>query len=131
MGIYKLVIVVNKMDEPSVKWGKDRYNEIVNALRPFLATSGYDPDKDCVFIPVSGINGENIIEPVKNTVCNWYNGPSLMDILDNLEIPPRDPNGPLRIPILDKMKDRGVVVFGKVESGTVNLGDKLSLMPSN
>lgn len=37
LGIYKLVVVVNKMDEPSVKWSKDRYNEIITALKPFLA----------------------------------------------------------------------------------------------
>ena len=37
LGIYKLVIVINKMDEPTVKWSKDRYNEIVTALKPFLA----------------------------------------------------------------------------------------------
>lgn len=38
-----------------------------------------------------------------------------MEVIDKLELPPRDPNGPIRIPILDKMKDRGVVIFGKVE----------------
>lgn len=37
LGIYKLMIIVNKMDESSVKWSKDRYNEIVAALKPFLA----------------------------------------------------------------------------------------------
>jgi peptide chain release factor subunit 3 len=47
LGIYKLVVVINKMDEPSVKWSKDRYNDIVTALKPFLAQSGYDPEKDC------------------------------------------------------------------------------------
>lgn len=68
--------------------------------------------------------------PVEKKVCNWYNGPALLDILDGLELPPRDANAPLRIPILDKMKDRGIVIFGKVESGTVKMGDKLGLMPS-
>jgi len=46
------------MDEPTVKWSKERYDHIVTALRPFLAASGYDPDKDCFFIPVSGILGD-------------------------------------------------------------------------
>ena len=53
-----------------------------------------------------------------------------METLDDLELPPRNPLGPLRIPVLDKMRDRGVVIFGKVESGTVNMGDKLCQMPS-
>lgn len=38
-----------------------------------------------------------------------------MDILNDLELPPRDRNGPLRIPVLDKMRDMGVIVFGKIE----------------
>lgn len=42
----------------------------------------------------------------------------------------REPEGPLRIPILDKMKDKDLVIHGKVENGTVKLGDKLALMPS-
>ena len=42
----------------------------------------------------------------------------------------RDPEGPLRIPILDKMKDKDLTVHGKVESGTIRLGDKLAIMPS-
>ena len=44
---------------------------------------------------------------------------------------PRDPNGPIRVPVLDRMKDRGIVVFGKVESGTIKMGDKLTLAPNN
>jgi len=40
------------------------------------------------------------------------------------------PTGPQRIPILDKMKDKDLIVHGKVENGTVKLGDKLALMPS-
>jgi peptide chain release factor subunit 3 len=52
-------------------------------------------------------------------------------VLDNIEVPKRNPDGPLRVPILDKMKDRGVVAFGKVESGTIRIGSKLSIMPNN
>jgi peptide chain release factor subunit 3 len=63
-------------------------------------------------------------------VCNWYKGPYLLQVLDDLPVPPRDENAPLRIPILDKMQDRGSVIFGKVESGTVKLGDGVRLMPS-
>ena len=109
------------MDEASVKWSKERYTEIITSLKPFITSCGYDADKDCVFVPVSGLSGDNIKEPVKSNVCNWYNGPTFIDIIDNLELPPRDPDGPLRIPVLDKMRDRGVVMFGKIESGTVRL----------
>jgi peptide chain release factor subunit 3 len=131
LGIFKLVVAVNKMDEPSVKWSKERFNEIQSNLTPFISGCGYDPEKDVIYVPISGLTGDNIKEPAPKTVCNWYSGPTLLEILDSLETPPRDPEGPLRIPVLDKMKDRGTVMFGKIESGTVKLGDQLSLMPSN
>lgn len=111
------------MDESSVKWSKDRYSDIVRDLKPFIAQCGYDPEKDCVFVPVSGLSGDNIKDPVSKSVCNWYQGPTLLEILDDLELPPRNAEGPLRIPVLDKMRDRGTVIFGKVESGTVKVGD--------
>jgi translation elongation factor EF-1alpha len=54
-----------------------------------------------------------------------------MEVLDDLPVPPRDEKASLRVPVLDKMLDRGVVVFGKVESGTVKLGENLKIYPSN
>jgi peptide chain release factor subunit 3 len=119
------------MDEPSVKWSKDRYTEIIASLKPFILSCGYDPEKDCTFVPISGLNGDNLKDPVSKTVCGWYTGPTLLEILDDLELPPRNPDGPLRVPILDKMRDRGTVIFGKVESGTVKIGDQLNVMPTN
>ena len=83
-----------------------------------------------MWLPVSGISGDNLTKPVEKKVCNWYQGPCFIDILNDMELPKRDPSGALRIPILDKMKDRGAVVFGKIEQGTITLGDKLSLYPS-
>ena len=54
-----------------------------------------------------------------------------MEILDNLPAEPRNAQAPVRIPVLDKMKDGPrTVVFGKVEQGTVRLGDKLCISPS-
>jgi peptide chain release factor subunit 3 len=131
LGMQKLIVVVNKMDESTVKWSKERYQEIKDALTPFLATCGFNVEKDVHWVPVSGISGDNIKDTVDKKVCNWYNGPSFIQLLDELELPKRDPDGPIRIPILDRMKDRGIVVFGKVESGTVRMGEKLTLMPSN
>lgn len=47
-----------------------------------------------------------------------------------MEIPNRNPQGPLRIPILDIMKERGIMLFGKVESGTVEIGTKITIAPT-
>ena len=103
------------MDESTVKWNKDRYTEIQDALKPYIKNCGFDLDRDIKWIPVSGLSGDNLKDAVDKKVCNWYTGPPLLDLIDQVDLPARDPNGPIRIPILDKMKDRGTVIFGKVE----------------
>jgi peptide chain release factor subunit 3 len=80
---------------------------------------------------MSGFTGDNIKNRVDPKTCGWYKGPTMLEIFDTLELPERNPNGPIRIPVMDRMKDRGIVVFGKVESGTINMGEKLTLSPNN
>lgn len=53
-----------------------------------------------------------------------------MEVLDDLTLEVRDVKLPLRIPVSDKMKDQGLIIHGKVESGSVSLGDKLMVMPA-
>ena len=49
-----------------------------------------------------------------------------------MPIAQRNAEAPLRIPVLDKMKDGNrMVIFGKVEQGTMRLGDKLAIAPNN
>ena len=81
-------------------------------------------------MPISGLTGENLKEKVSKTVCPWYDGPTLIEALDGLVVEKRNPSGPVRIPVLDKMRDQGVVAHGKIESGTVTVGDKIMLFPS-
>ena len=131
LGINKLIVVVNKMDEATVSWKKSRWDQIKTSLSPFLAQCGYT-DADLYWVPISGLTGQNIVEPVADTICNWYSGPTLLDILDNMPIAPRFAEAPLRIPVLDKMKDGNrSIIFGKVEQGTVRIGDRLALAPKN
>lgn len=59
-GVTKLVIVVNKMDDPSVLWSQERFDEVVTKLTPFLKQCGYNTKRDCVFLPVSGLMGYGI-----------------------------------------------------------------------
>jgi len=129
LGVQKLVIVVNKMDDSSVKWSETRWNEIKNNLTPFLVNSGYAME-DFQFVPISGLTGENLKEPVEKDVCPWYDGPTLIQALDKLPVEPRNPTGPVRIPILDKMREQGVIAHGKIESGTIKVGDKIMVLPS-
>lgn len=71
------------------------------------------------FLGLLGINMNSLLSP---ELCPWYKGPCLFDLLDHLPCPERNPSGPLRIPVFDKMRDLGLYVFGKVESGTLVTG---------
>ncbi|PIA47284.1 hypothetical protein AQUCO_01400154v1 [Aquilegia coerulea] len=130
LGVAKLLVVVNKMDDPTVNWSKERYDEIESKVIPFLRSSGYNMKKDVQFLPLSGLVGSNMKTRVEKSMCPWWNGPCLFEALDSVEVPLRDPKGPVRMPIIDKFKDMGTVVMGKIESGTIREGDSLLVMPN-
>ncbi|KAL6071808.1 G1 to S phase transition 2 [Balamuthia mandrillaris] len=129
LGVRQLVVVINKMDDKTVEWGKDRYDEIVGKLTPFLKQTGFGP-KAITFLPLSGYTGINLKEPIPSGLCPWYQGPPLLEVLSNLRQPPRKADGPLRIPVLDKYKEAGkLIIMGKVESGTIAMGQDVMVMP--
>jgi peptide chain release factor subunit 3 len=129
VGLKRIIVIVNKMDEETVGWQIERYNEIKEKMVPFFKSIGYQ-NKDVFWVPVSGYSGANLKDKVSPEVCPWWKEGSFLDILDQLPPLERDEQGPLRIPILDKMKERGyVIIFGKVECGTINTGDTLMVMP--
>lgn len=130
LGVSKLLVVVNKMDDPTVNWSKERYDEIESKMIPFLRSSGYNVKKDVQFLPISGLLGTNMKTRMDKSTCSWWNGPCLFEALDGIEVPLRDPKGPFRMPIIDKFKDMGTVVMGKIESGSVTEGDSLLVMPN-
>ena len=98
------MVVVNKMDDPSVNWSENRWKEIQTNLSPFLIKSGY-AEGDFSFVPISGLTGENIKESVDAKTCPWYSGPTLIQALDRLPNEKRNPFGNLRITVLDKTQD--------------------------
>ena len=128
-GVHHLIVAVNKMDDPTVEWDVDRFNEIKGKLTPFLKKCGFNPQKDIYFLPVSGYTGVNLKN--KNPeVCPWYQGPSLLTYLDQFPEISRQADGPVRMPVVDRYKDMGTMVLGKVESGTISKGTVLTLMPN-
>jgi len=138
LGVNQLIVAVNKMDDPSVLWNKERYDEIEKKLLPYLKQCGYNP-KDIIWIPMAGLSGQNVKEHVSDPKANvhdprghWYpaDKPTLMQIFDTLSPPERNPKDPLRVTILDGYKDQGVVAMGKVESGTVTAGQTALIMPN-
>ena len=130
LGVNNLIVMVNKMDEDSVKWSKERYDNIVKTLKPFIHSCGFDIEKNVKWIPISGLTGENLCIPLDKHKCDWYDGPDLIQIMDTIELPKRDENGPVRVSILDRYKENQVYIMGKIESGTIKYGDTYTLMPS-
>ncbi|KAK4048101.1 translation termination factor GTPase eRF3 [Microbotryomycetes sp. JL201] len=129
-GVNKLIVVVNKMDDPTVMWDKERYDEIVSKLSPFLKGSGYNLKTDVVFIPVSGFTGANLKEDLDRKVASWVEGVSLLNYLDGMELVDRKNNAPLMIPISEKYSDMGTIIVGKIESGQLRKGQSMLLMPN-
>ncbi len=131
LGVQRLIVAVNKMDEQTVLWNKKRYDQIVKKLTPFIKKTVRFKPKDVTFLPVSAYTGANLDQKVPKSVCDWYDGPTLFEILDKIKVgSKRDPKGPLRIPVNTKFRDMGAIcVMGKVESGTIFVGQKLVVMP--
>ncbi|KAF9284048.1 translation termination factor GTPase eRF3 [Mortierella alpina] len=129
-GINKLVVVINKMDDPTVQWSKERYDECVEKLSPFLKSNRYNLKTDVMFMPVSGYTGANIKRGIDPKDCDWYSGPSLLDYLDSIKISERRINAPFRMPISDKYRDMGPMVVGKIEAGSLKKGAHILMMPN-
>jgi len=129
MGINQVIVAVNKMDATEPPYSKQRYEQIVAILKKFMKSLGFDINK-VPFIPVSAWTGENLIERSPN--MPWYNGPTLVEALDQYIQPPQKPiDKPLRIPIQNVYSITGVgtVPVGRVETGVLKVGDKVVFMP--
>ncbi|AMD19015.1 HBR114Wp [Eremothecium sinecaudum] len=129
-GVNKMVVVVNKMDDPTVNWDQERFKQCVNNVSNFLKAIGYNVKDDVMFMPVSGYTGAGLKDRVKKDECPWYNGPSLLEYLDEMKHVDRFVNAPFMLPIAGKMKDMGTVVEGKIESGHISKGSHTLLMPN-
>lgn len=97
----------------TVGWDKKRYDEIEESVQKFVKDNCQF--KQVQIIPIDALAGDNCNQPVDPAKCNWYKGPCLMQLLDSIQIPKKDPEGPIRIPVLDKLRDQGLFLFGKVE----------------
>uniref|UniRef100_A0A4X2LLT7 Tr-type G domain-containing protein n=1 Tax=Vombatus ursinus TaxID=29139 RepID=A0A4X2LLT7_VOMUR len=127
-GVKHLIVLINKMDDPTVNWSNERYEECKEKLVPFLKKVGFNPKKDIHFLPCSGLTGANLKE--QSDFCPWYIGLPFIPYLDNLPNFNRSVDGPIRLPIVDKYKDMGTVVLGKLESGSICKGQQLVMMPN-
>ncbi len=127
LGINQLIVLVSKMD--AVDYKQDVYEKVKNDVINLLKGIGYDVSKIPI-IPASSYFGDNLVK--KSEKMSWYNGPTLFEALDKLEVPPKPVDKPLRLPIQDvyTITGHGTVPVGRVETGKLKKGDKIIVMPS-
>lgn len=128
LGVNQMVVAINKMDDMTVKWNKDRYDEVKDGVSDLLKITGYQVE-EISFIPTSGWTGDNLAEPSKK--MSWYKGPALVQALDAFKVPAKPIDKPLRVAIQDVYSITGVgtVPVGRVETGIMKVGDQVILMP--
>lgn len=128
-GVNKLVVVINKMDDPTVEWSHERYQECTTKLAQFLKGTGYNLKSDVFFMPVAAQVSMNIKDRLPAGVAPWWSGPSLLEYLDSMKALERKVNAPFMMPINAKYRDLGTMVDGKIEAGVVKKGMSLVMMP--
>lgn len=129
-GVNKLVVVINKMDDITVEWSKERFDECCTKLSSFLKSTGYNLKTDVTFMPVAAQQIMGIKDRIPKGVADWYNGPSLLEYLDTMKTLERKVNAPFMMSVNGKYRDMGTIVEGKIESGVVKKGMQLVMMPN-
>lgn len=128
LGIRQVVVAVNKID--LVDYRQDVFERIVTEYRAFLAEVGIAPTH---FIPMSAREGDCVVS--RSDKLSWFDGPTVLEAVDGFAKQAPDHALPLRMPVQDvyKFNERGDdrrIVVGRVESGTLRVGDKVMFSPS-
>jgi sulfate adenylyltransferase subunit 1 len=124
-----VVVAINKMD--LVEFSQDQYNNIVIEYAAIAKSLGL---KDIHYIPISALNGDNIVD--KSTNMPWYEGLSLLEFLETVSIESEINLTHARMPVqyvirpqTEDLHDyRGYA--GKIISGRYRVGDEILVLPS-
>ena len=127
-GVNKLIVVVNKMDDITVEWSQERFKECTEKLFNFLNRQVGFGKNDVTFMPVSAQTTVGIKDRVPKELAPWYDGPSLLECLDNFKTLERKVKAPFMMPINAKYKDMGTVIEGKIEAGQIRKGGSYVMM---
>jgi sulfate adenylyltransferase subunit 1 len=125
VGIRHIVLAVNKMD--LVGFDRQRFDAILADYEQFAAPLGFDT---ITAIPISALNGDNIIEPSANTP--WHQGVTLINYLENVQVEGDNRHQPFRMPV--QWVNRPHLDFrgfcGTIAAGTVRPGDEVRVASS-
>ena len=125
LGIKQLIVVVNKMD--LAEFSEKRFAEVESEYRKFLIDLSLEVR---AFIPTSAKTGENVARASEK--IKWYRGPTVLEALDLFEPRKADVDLPLRFCVQDVYRfDQRRIVAGRIETGTLRVGDGLVFSPAN
>ncbi|MGH7443055.1 MAG: adenylyl-sulfate kinase, partial [bacterium] len=126
LGLKQVVVLVNKMD--LVDYSRPVFEKIEAEYRAFLKGLGVDP---LAFVPMSARGGANVVSPASaEPGLAWYQGPTVLEQLDRFQAPVLPTQAVLRFPVQDVYRfDARRILAGRVESGSVKVGDELAFWP--
>jgi sulfate adenylyltransferase subunit 1 len=126
LGIPHLVLAVNKMD--LVGYRAEVFAGVVGDFLSFAERSGIT---DLRFVPISALEGDMVVD--RGDRLGWYEGPTLLQILETVEVPQAPASAPFRFPVQyvarpTATESRGYM--GRIESGSISVGDRVKVLPS-
>ena len=125
MGTHQVSVLVTKMD--LINFDQQKFDQIERDMRAYLKELGFTP-RAVVPIAAQGEDAANIVR--RSPQMLWYTGPTVVELLDQLEPRPENENLPLRLPIQDVYRlDERRIIAGQVEAGRVRVGDTLIFSP--
>ena len=125
LGLKEIIIVVNKMD--LIEYSQRKFNHLKKQIVEYLS----EIDLDCkAVVPISARDGQGLIDLSEK--MPWYTDANFIDTLDQLPEVNSTNDLPTRLPIQDVYKfDERRIIAGRIESGTLKIGDELLFTPSN
>jgi sulfate adenylyltransferase subunit 1 len=126
VGVAHLVVAVNKMD--LVGWREDVFAAIVADFSAFAERHGIAGVR---YIPMSALDGDMVVD--RGDHMRWYDGPTLLQVLEAMEAPLARAAATLRLPVQYVARADGAnprAYLGRVEAGAIAVGDFVTILPS-
>ena len=126
LGISHLIVAVNKMD--LVDYSEERFAAIVSDFLDFAQRTGIGEVR---FVPMSALQGDMVVDRGAN--LPWYDGPTLLQYLETVELPATLADAPFRFPVQFVARPTDTLArgyMGRVEAGAIAVGDLVTVLPS-
>lgn len=126
MGIKHFVFAVNKMD--LIDFDSDKFHDIMTEVKILMSEFEYD---SLQMIPVSATDGDNVTS--KSTRTPWYDGKSLLEYLEDIDVESADAEAGFTMPIQRVCRPNSTFrgFQGQIETGSINVGDEIRILPSS